>query len=263
MGHREIYPNSQLALTVVELRHTATPPLTDADQAALKSLLAEDFPLFRPARRVNVTMSNAGVTENQSVHPRFMARDNAASITFRTDAISVETTRYGRRSVLRELLRQAVDARQKVAPVDGIERLGIRYINEVRAPDIEGPSSWSKWITKPLISITDLETTDGTALQSSQGMAVFGTASKGIVLRHGIFEGYAVNPAGDLRRPTPPPGPFYLVDLDCYWTPEDETPPLEWDLIESRYNDAGLAAYGLFEQLITDEYRQEVLRRDQ
>ncbi|MEV4915436.1 TIGR04255 family protein [Streptomyces tirandamycinicus] len=262
MGHREIYPNPPLALTIVELRHTATPSLTDADQASLKSCLAGAFPLYRPARQVNVTMTNAGVTQDQRLHPRYMARDNAASITYRTDAIVVETTRYERRSALRELLRQAVEARQKIAPVDGIERLGTRYINEVRAPGIESPSDWTKWITAPLTSITDLKTANESSPQSWQGMAVFGTTSAGIVLRHGIFEGYAVEPAGDLRRPTPPPGPFYLVDLDCYWAPDGETPPLDWDLIEPRFNDAGLAAYELFEQLITDEYRKEVLRRD-
>ncbi|MGW0467706.1 TIGR04255 family protein [Streptomyces sp. NPDC003027] len=262
MGNREIYPNPPLALTVVELRHTGTPPLSDAQQAALKALLAESFPLLRPARQVSVTMTNAGVTQDQRVHPRFMARDNAASITFRNDAIVVETTRYERRSALRELLRQAVSARQAVAPADGIERLGIRYINEVRVPDIEGPLSWNKWITAPLTSITGLRTAQNSHPQSWQGMAVFGTPSAGIVLRHGNFDGYAVDPAGDLRRPTPPPGPFYLVDLDCYWMPDSETPPLEWALIQPRFDEAGLAAYELFEQLITDEYRKEVLRHD-
>ncbi|KOU05193.1 hypothetical protein ADK86_07585 [Streptomyces sp. NRRL F-5755] len=262
MGYREIYPNPPLALTVVELRHTATPSLTDGDQAALKSCLAAAFPLLRPAHQVNVTMTPSGVTHEQKVHPRYMARDNTSAITYRTDAIVVETTRYERRGALRELLHQAVEARQKVAPADGIERLGIRYVNEVRVPDVETPPGWSKWIATPLTSVGGLNTATDSGPQSWQGMAVFGSPSTGIVLRHGTFEGYAVEPAGELRRPTPPPGPFYLLDLDCYWVPEGETPPLEWETIESHFDDAGLAAYELFEQLITDDYREEVLRRD-
>lgn len=51
MGQRKIYSNAPLALTVVELRHTATPPLSEADQAVLKKLLADTFPLARPAAR--------------------------------------------------------------------------------------------------------------------------------------------------------------------------------------------------------------------
>ncbi len=40
-------------------------------------------------------------------------------------------------------------------------------------------------------------------------------------------------------------------------------PTLDWENIEARYDEAALNSYRLFEQLITDEYRQEVLRRDQ
>jgi uncharacterized protein (TIGR04255 family) len=263
MGHREIYINPPLALTIVELRHTASPALSEAEQAALKSLLADGFPLYKPARQLSVTMTNAGVTQDQAVHPRYMTRDNAASITYRTDAIVVETTRYERRSALRELLRLAVEARQKISPVDGVERLGIRYINEVRVPDVERPSDWTRWISAPLTSIAGLQTAKSGDPQTWQGMAVFGTPSAGVVLRHGNFEGYAVEPTGDLRRPTPPPGPFYLLDLDCYWVPEGDIPLVEWERIEEHYNDAGLSAYELFEQLITDDYRTEVLKRDQ
>ncbi|MCX5601602.1 TIGR04255 family protein [Streptomyces phaeochromogenes] len=262
MGHREIYPNPPLALSVVELRHTETTALTDADQASLKAFLSDTFPLARPARRINVTMSAAGVNQEQLVDPRYMTRDNSASITYRKGSIVVETTRYERRSTLRELLHQAVEARQKVAPADGIERIGIRYINEVRAPEIEGPADWKKWITPALTSIGDLKPETGPGAQSWQGMAVFGGTHSGTLLRHGIFEGYAVDPGGDLRRVTPPPGPFFLVDLDSFWVPEGETPTLDWDNIESHFDGTALRAYSLFEQLITDQYRQEVLRRD-
>ncbi|MFF7259488.1 TIGR04255 family protein [Streptomyces sp. NPDC008159] len=264
MGHREIYPNPPLALSVVELRHTTTPALSEADQAALKAALGESFPLAKPARRgMNLKVGPAGIAQEALLDPRFMARDTTAAITYRTDAIVVETTRYARRGSLRELLHQAVEARQKIAPADGIERLGVRYINEVRAPGIEGPADWTRWITAPLASVAGLAPDSTHPALSWQGMAVFGTPASGVVLRHGTLEGYAVDPAGDLRRKTPHPGPFYLIDLDSYWVPDQEKPPLGWEIIEERFNETALAAYSLFEQLITDEFRQEVLRRDQ
>ncbi|MFF7488686.1 TIGR04255 family protein [Streptomyces luteogriseus] len=264
MGPREIYPNAPLALAVVELRHTVTAALSEADQAALKGFLAEVFPLARPAPgAVSMTVTPAGVTNEQTPpSPRYMTRDNTASVTFRPDAIAVETTRYVRRSALRELLRLAVNARQKVAPADGLTRVGVRYVNEVRA-DIEGPADWSQWIIPDLTNIASLEAGANGHARSWQGMVVFGDQQQGVVLRHGNLEGYAVNPSGDLRRPTPNPGPFYLIDLDSFWTPEGETPTLDWSNIESRYDAAALNAHGLFEQLITDKYRREVLRRDQ
>lgn len=265
MGPREIYKNPPLALSVVELRHTVTPPLSDADQAALKAALSEQFPLAKPARRgVSVNVGPAGISQEPVLgDPRFMSRDTTAAVTFRTNAIAVETTRYARRSSLRELLRQAVEARQKIAPADGIERLGVRYINEVRAPGIDSAVDWTQWITAPLAGPAGLAPDDTRPPQSWQGMSVFGTSASGVVLRHGTFNGYAVDPVGDLRRTTPPPGPYYLLDLDSFWEPAEEKPTLDWENIEERFNETALAAYTLFEQLITDGFREEVLRRGQ
>lgn len=262
MGHREIYTNPPLALTVVELRHTASPALSEADKAGLKSLLASTFPIYKPVQQVSVTVTNAGASEERLAFPRYMTRDLTEAITFRDNAVVVETTRYQRRSVLRELLRQAVEARQKVSPVDGVARLGIRYVNEVRVPDLEGPTNWERWISGSLTSIAGIRQ-EGPAAQTWQGMAVFGTQSEGVALRHGTFEGYAVEPAGDLRRPTPAPGPFYLLDLDSYWIPEGDVPQLDWDTVEERFNAVGLSAYELFQDLVTDRYRTEVLKREQ
>ncbi|MGW4227261.1 TIGR04255 family protein [Streptomyces bauhiniae] len=262
MGNREIYTNAPLALTIVELRHTTSPRLSEADKAGLKALLANAFPIYRPAQQVEITLTNSGATETRAPCPRFMTRDFTEAITFRDDAIVVETTRYKRRSALRELLQLAVEARQKVSPVDGIERLGIRYVNEIRVPNLEGPTGWQHWISGALTNIASIRTAD-TATQSWQGMAVFGNASRGVALRHGNFEGYAVEPAGDLRRPAPAPGPFYLLDLDAYWVPEGDVPQLDWGNVEENFNAVGLSAYELFQELITDDYRTEVLEREQ
>jgi len=159
-------------------------------------------------------------------------------------------------------LREAVLARQEAAPVDGVERLGIRYVNEVRVPDLDSPTEWQAWIAPALTSPSTLGTANGQQVQTWQGVTVFGDAQNGIVVRHGVFEGYAVNPAGDLQRPAPPPGPFFLIDLDCYWMPAGDTPPLEWELIDPHFDQASIAAYALFEQLITDNLREGVLRRE-
>jgi uncharacterized protein (TIGR04255 family) len=264
MGLPEIYPNPPLVLAVIELRHTVTPELNEADQAAVKSLLGEAFPLYLPAPGgVSVTVTPSGVSNDKiPANPRYMTRDNTAAITFRPDAIAVETTRYQRRSTLKELLRLAVDARQKVSGADGMMRLGVRYINEIRA-SVDRPSDWAQWITPALTSVAGLEIDDTGPAQSWQGLTVFGNDRQGVTLRHANLEGYAVDPSGALQRPSPPPSPFFLLDLDSYWSPAGETPTLDWENIESLYDDAALRAHRLFEQLITDKYRQEVLRRDQ
>ncbi|MFJ6844306.1 TIGR04255 family protein [Streptomyces griseoluteus] len=262
MGHRRIYSNAPLALTVVELRHTLTPPLNEEEQAALKKLLSDVFPIARPleSAAVNIPLNAVGqATTKLTIDPRYMTRDSTTAVTFRADGIVVETTAYKRRSDLRELLRRAVEARLAVSAPDGMNRLGLRYINEIRA-DVDTPGDWSKWISPALTGMAELHVGDTSRTQAWQGMATFGDQHCGVVLRHGNLDGYAVAPDGDLRRVTDPPGPFYLLDLDSYWTPDPDIPTLDWWNIEQRYDEAALSAYGLFEQLITDTYREEVLR---
>lgn len=257
MADREIYPSTPLALVAAEIRHPAASPLSDSARSQLKARLAPIFPLAKPVQRMTVTPTQAAV----STDARFMSRDRTSSVTFRDDVIVVETTKYERRRVLREKLREAVLARQEAAPVDGVERLGIRYVNEVRVPGLESSREWADWIAPALTGPLALATDGGLETQAWQGVSVLGDAQSGVVVRHGVFDGYAVNPVGDLQRAAPPPSPFFLIDLDCYWVPSGETPPLEWDLIDSHFDQASLAAHDLFEQLITDKLR-EVLRHE-
>ncbi len=262
MCEREIYPGSPLTLVAAEVRHPTAPQLSESDKVALKALLKHVCPLTKPAQRVTLGMDPSGTSTTVISDTRFMSRDHTASVTFRDDAIVLETTRYERRSAFRALVREAVLARQEVAPVDGVERLGIRYVNEIRVPDLESPAGWDRWIAPTLTGPAGMRAVAGLSVRGWQGVAVLGTHNPGVVVRHGVFEGYAVNPAGDLQRPTPPPGPFFLIDMDCFWMPDGETPPLDWNVIETRYDEASAAACGVFEQLITDNLRSEVLRRD-
>jgi uncharacterized protein (TIGR04255 family) len=257
MADREIYPSTPLALVAAEIRHPVASPLSDSARSQLKTRLASIFPLAKPVQRMTVTPTQTAV----STDARFMSRDRTSSVTFRDDVIVVETTKYERRRVLREKLREAVLARQEVAPVDGVERLGIRYVNEVRVPGLESSREWADWIAPALTGPLALATDGGLETQAWQGVSVLGDAQSGVVVRHGVFDGYAVNPVGDLQRAAPPPGPFFLVEPDCYWAPSGETPPLEWDLVDPRFDQASLAAHDLFEQLITDKLR-EVLRHE-
>lgn len=258
MADCEIYPKTALALVVAELRHPQALPLTDSARAQLKTRLAPLFPLAKPVQMMTMIPGQPAV----STGARFMTRDRTSSVTFRDDVIVVETTKYERRRVLRDMLREAVLARQEAAPVDGVERLGIRYVNEVRVPGVEFPRDWADWIAPALTSPLSLSTADGLETSAWQGVTVLGSPQSGIVVRHGVFDGYAVNPVGDLQRAAPPPGPFFLIDLDCYWTPDGETPPLDWDLVKPHFDQASCAAYELFEQLITEKLREEVFRNE-
>lgn len=262
MSDREVYPNAPVALVAIEVRHPPAEPLPKAAAAALKRSLATEFPLSMPATTVTLTASAGGMTQEAQKWPRYVNRDKTSSVTFREDALVVETTRYERYDHLRELAALAVEIRQRIAPVDGVDRIGMRYVNEVRVPELQSPSDWALWVAPALAGPATLGPPLGPSVNTWQGVAVFGDpVGVGTTVRHGSFEGYAVNPAGDLRRPTPPPGPFFLIDIDSYWTPVDETPKLERDSMLTHLDGLNSSVKALFEGLITDRLRNEVLRR--
>ncbi|MYS10484.1 TIGR04255 family protein [Streptomyces sp. SID6041] len=267
MSDREVYPKPPVALVAVEVRHPSAAPLSGTQEAEAKRSLAPLTPISKPVQTQTVLLTTGPSAATSDVtsetFPRFLSRDKSLSVTFRPDAFVVETTRYSRYEALRELTLAALETRQKVAPVDGVERIGIRYINEIRVPSIEAPTEWCEWMDPAVAGPVSLRTSQKLTLNSWQGIALFGDpATEATTVRYGPLEGYAVNPGSDLRRKTPPPGPFFLVDIDSFWTPREETPSATAETILPRLNNLNESARVLFESLITDRLRNEVFRNE-
>jgi uncharacterized protein (TIGR04255 family) len=262
MSDRKLYPNAPVVLAVIEVRHSAAEPLSQPAIADLKRHLAKLCPLFVPATSVTLTASTGGMQQEARTWPRYMSRDKSSAVTFRDTAIVVETTRYERYEMLRELAMLGIEGRQRVAPVDGVERVGMRYINEIRVPELKSAADWAEWVAPTLAGPAVIPPPADTEVSAWQGLTVFGGPNgSGLTLRHGPFEGYAVDPGGDLKRPTPTPGPFFLIDLDSYWAPLEEMPDLELDSAMGRLDGLNQSITDLFENMITDRLRDEVLRR--
>lgn len=261
MSERRAYPNAPVVLVAIEIRHPVAEELSKRSLMALKRHVASRCPLAIPASGVSITATASGIQQVPYTWPRYVSRDKATAVTFRDGAIVVETMRYGQYETLRDLVQMAVEGRQQFAPVDGVERIGMRYINEVRVPELRSLADWLEWVAPSLSGPASIAQPDEQELSAWQGVTVFGSQdASGSIVRHGAYEGYAVSPSGDLNRPTPPPGPFFLIDIDSYWVPEGETPDLKPDNAMTHLDDLNLAAKGLFEGLITDRLRNEVLR---
>lgn len=260
MGDREVYPNAPLVLVSVELRHPTAEPLGSRKLSAIKRHVSQRMPIPAPVKQVTLTLTPDGQRQEEGSTPRYMTRDRTSAITFGTDRIAVETTNYDRFEVLQELVDLAVEARQKYAPVDGVDRIGMRYINELRL-EVDRPDDWDNWLSPALTGPTRPAAPIGMDVTYWQGVAVYGNpVGAGVVVRHGTFQGYAVDPGGELKRPSPPPGQFFLIDIDSYWTPEGGTPVLDLESARDQLNGIHRAGQQMFESLITERLRKEVLR---
>jgi len=150
---REVYPNPSVVLVVLEVRHPTTGKVSPGAQAALKSMLSKDLPLSRPATLTTVRTIAGGQSEVSTEQvPRYSSRDRTTAVTFGTESLVVETTAYERFERFREVIEMAVQARSTVAQVDGMERIGLRYLDEIRVPDISaGGEPWAAWLHSTLL----------------------------------------------------------------------------------------------------------------
>lgn len=274
---REVYPNAPLVLVAAEVRHPASESLNTARQTALKRAVTKHFPLANPATVTNITqVGGAPAQVTQAVAPRYTSRDRTTSVTFHEAAFVVETTQYGSFERLLELLTLAVTARLAVGELDGLERVGLRYIDEIRVPDTNGASSstetgWEAWLNACLLGPAPIGVELGLRAAHWQSLMVFNRpgltegdagaeGAESLVLRYGPGEGYALDPGGELKRSTPPPGPYFLLDIDSFWTSDAAVPALDAKELIGITERLHTPVRGLFESLITERLRVEVLR---
>ena len=81
------------------------------------------------------------------------------------------------------------------------------------------------------------------------------------MLRYGAWEGFAVDPGGDLKRSSATPGPFFLMDIDSFWIPIGGVPEFDVKALLTICDELHTPVGRLFERLITDRLREEILRR--
>jgi len=251
-----------VVLVALEVRHPPAEPMTAAAVSRAKKILGGVTPLQEPQTISGFMISTAGPTQQpMETAQRFSSRDRSTAVTFRSGAVVVETTRYRQYEDLREVIGLALRAREAAGPVDGVLRVGLRYIDEIRTPAEDGPLGWSEWVDPSLLGPAPLATVHGLQVSQWQGLVMFtGSNDAQLLLRYGPGEGYAVDPGGELRRPAPAPGPFFLLDIDNFWSPEP-VPDFTVAALLQRCDDLHKPVLGLFESLITEKLRKEVLRR--
>ena len=253
----DVYENAPLVLTAFEVRHPTADPLTQPQRRALKALLPS-LPIMRSAHQVELqaTMDGSTSTSQAEEFPKFLNRESTMAAAFRANSLVVECSQYPGWAAYSAVIREAIAARMEVAPIDGYERLGLRYIDEIRTPD---PVQWSKWVKPSLLGPESLSDVVSLSFQGFQAVAVYGdTPGHAFAVRYGPRTGYAVDPAWDLRRKPSAPDEFFLVDIDSFWTPPDGVPECLPDPVMEKAQELHTPIRGLFESVITHEYREYI-----
>lgn len=257
------YTNDPLALVLIELRHPPTEPPARPALAILKDALAEWTPILE---QEEVRQVNLETGEHTALSfKKLVARDRRTAITFRPDAMTVEVTDYPGWEKFRAIVGAMVDARQDVAPVDGCVRIGLRYINEIRA-SLTDPSGWAYWVAKSLLGpgaeLADLRLS--TTAQQHVVQCDGPEPGDSLTLRYAAARGSVIQSTPTLQRPKDPPaeGDFFLIDIDTAWSdPRKGIPALDLALVNEIAQRLHEPISPLFESLITTELRTQVLQQ--
>ncbi len=260
------YRNPPLVLVVAEIRHTETPLLTPGDIAAMKQALVKILPIHETVATQDfefVAGQMPRLTNKTTRLETFHSRDKKTKLSVGGSSLVLESFNYNGWSHFRDMLETALKARLLVSAIDGVTRVGLRYIDEVRVPTPEGGTpDWRHWIDPQLVAPVPA----GMHLELAQQQAVVQYRTEHphetLNLRYGAVDGVST-----VMRPvttdTNPVGRYFLLDTDAAWEAEG-VPELVVDEILTTANRLHSGVRALFETTIQDSLRDEVfIREDQ
>jgi uncharacterized protein (TIGR04255 family) len=133
-------PSAPLVRTIAQIRF---PHLTkfstneDAVARCVADALADQYPFMNVGHEVTMTITVEGTREDRSPTRlwRLVSGDRNWQITFCGSFLSIDTTNYVRRRDFAQRLIDAWNALNAEVSVPYIERLGVRYVNQLTSRD--------------------------------------------------------------------------------------------------------------------------------
>jgi uncharacterized protein (TIGR04255 family) len=261
------YRSDTLRWVAADVRYPPGLALANALPEALQSHLHERFPILEAAPALTMTVSVAGgpaASPQPSILHRLLERERLMSFTVGRDGVTLETTSYPGWDVFSGILADVIGAIERDIGPDGISRVGLRYIDEVRIP--EPPDTfrgWRGWVNDRLVQPFEIELDQ--PLSQATLVLQYGTAPGFVtVFRASPLEnGRVVQEQGPLRQPyQTPDGPYFLLDTDSSWMdPERRIPAFDTDAVMTVFGQLHAAGHRLYEEAIGPRLRQEVLAR--
>jgi uncharacterized protein (TIGR04255 family) len=266
----EVYPNAPIAFVTVEVRFPgeAGQGVHSVVQRAFRDVLGEEWVIEQLTQQEITLGINIGGPPSQTMRavsiPRFTVRDRTSAVVLTTNSVTIETTRYRGWPDFRSVIERALRATTDLVEPQGVARVGMRYVDEIRVPDLgEHSSAWGQWLSPDVLApaSTEMERA-GFPPATWTGAAQYPLGgSRQLVVRYGPQSGYAVDPGGPLRRPNPPPpGPFFLLDFDSFWEPST-IPRFDVEELLHTCDELRLPTRALFDQIVTDSLI-DVFRED-
>lgn len=258
--NREVFPNAPLALVAAEIRFTDAARLRQQqtkDQVAIA--LEERFPFAEPLRLADLNLTHGGSPQVQErLGVVLKAADSTETLTVMSESLTYETTAYDSFAGLLQAVVAACDALVAAKVRPAIQRVGLRYIDEVRVPEsITDVRQWDKWINDRLIRQLTVGPDDFPAT-TTQGVSTYDLGGgKGLNVRFAALNQGAVVVPQFLKRPPIESGPFFVLDFDGFQDFSGKAAiPLSSEVVRDSLSAVHVPCGTTFQRSITDEARK-------
>ncbi|MGA2321548.1 MAG: TIGR04255 family protein [Solirubrobacteraceae bacterium] len=239
---RRFYRTNPLRLVVCQVRF---PVLHRFDEpgtlARFQDVLKDRYPRSAPEQQLAITVGPSGPVSGPPATSlwRFQGMEDGWSVAISRDFVSLETTAYERYEDLRDRLAEVLDATLALG-VTVRERLGLRYVDEIRHPDAKRPGDWRRLIEEKLLGMVGGEELGDDVVQALQEIRLREQDGT-VAIRHGY-----------LGREATGQDPFYLLDVDYF---DERSVPLLADQVLGQIDSYHRTIHNLFETAITEELR--------
>src|SRR5215212_5174263 len=200
------------------------------------------YPLLSVGHQVEFSLSLGGIQQQELPNRSFQFTDSEQrwTITLSANSLSLETRHYTDVNEFVERLLTVVTAAKESFGLSVRERVGLRYINEIRHPVANTPAAWRPLIRSELLGPLADDHIAHNIVSASQQLS-FEMPEGRLTLHHGyIPQGTTV---GTIPETKPPEGPFYLLDLDAF---DDKGREIDNEVLDRLFRGYNRIIYSLF-----------------
>jgi uncharacterized protein (TIGR04255 family) len=262
---REVFLNPPLQYVVAEIKYPYAPRLRQPEVRDAVLLQLEDLvPILRPLPRLVMTGIVGGpVSQQMDQVNKAFNRASTLGVTVTANALTIDTTAYVEFTEFRPVLLRAVEALDQHGLPAAIERVGLRFINEIHVPaKIANVRDWHGWVAEALLAPATIDSDHEPEIIQSRVEYRIGDNRKLAFTFASASDGAVIGNEPLKRRSPPPGGPFLAIDIDSFWQPPVEASEA-WHaktvarLIDELHDPVGAA----FQAAVTDKLRESVLRQ--
>lgn len=252
--------NAAVVAVIAEVRFTDAPRLRQQDTLDAVAIAVEErFPVTEPLTGVNLAPAGPGLPPRVEPRQGILLRNTEAteSLTLTATTLSYETTDYTGLDAIHTAITAGCDALAEARVASGLQRIGLRYIDEIRVPappaDARG---WATWIDGGLLGPLAVAP-EHVPSRGIQGVAAFDLGGRaGLNVQYAAFANGSATLPQHLRRRPFQPGPFFGLDLDGFYEiGNEEFVRLDAGVITDIVTKLHAPITSVFQRAITDDAR--------